>query len=760
MPCACWKSTQSRILCAAGAVFALVACSPVAAVTPEYPPSQSGGGGGSGSPSGGAHGARDASINLATSEAGPPPADAPPPAPVPVQQNIATMRIDPEDKVIVLERGQGTTVSFRAFATMEGSTTEVEITDRTVFFVPDNYLVGKFPDDGSSLFTTYLPAPPTDPNNPPAPQRGGKVTIQAKAANTQNPVTTVTTTLTVTIIDSGQPADGSPAATPAIPSDPGTAFTGTDSATLAPTLVYPNDQVLLPPNMQQIEVHFLPAKTATLYEISLLSTFSEYRYYARCYADPKKFLAGSCAFEFDADTVNIIAESNRGTDPVTLMVRGTDENGNVGSSASIKVQFAAGRVDGAIYYWTTSDPPRIMRFDFSSQSALSTAIQPSDLPSDSGTPGGNTRCVGCHALSRDGSRMLASTGDSGVGNLVYISDLSKPKTAADWLTVDGRNTGVASQNRILTASFNKDGSQFVAVAPANDGSLGVNKLAFHDGVTGIRQSALDVGFPVSFPDWSPDDQTIAVTHIYGGNSSTIQFQEGGISVIRRSATGWTTLAEEIVPHTVGKSRYTPSFVPDSSLLLYSEATRQTGDWDALLDAYSDPSATVWAVKPAAKATPVLLARANAVSVADKLTLVDGRDPIVVKRIASGQLMNTYPKAAPFVSTQGGHTLFWFTVASQRRAGLRLYKANNSVVGDTATQVLLWMFAVDADKVLAGDDGSYPGFFLPFQDMLTANHMGVWTQKYVSDTPPKEPPVPPFTPTAPPTTVEPPPVPIL
>jgi len=207
----------------------------------------------------------------------------------------------------------------------------------------------------------------------------------------------------------------------------------------------------------------------------------------------------------------------------------------------------------------------------------------------------------------------------------------------------------------------------------------------------------------------------------------------------------------VVPHTTGKSRYTPNFVPDSSFLLYSEATRQTGDSDGLVDSYSDPSASVWAVQPQANATPVLLARANATGVADKLTLTDGRSTLVTSRIASGMLMNTFPRSAPFQATQNGHKLFWFTVASQRRAGLRLYKANPSVVGDEPTQLLLWMFAIDADQVLAGKDGSFPGFFLPFQDLTTSNHMAAWTQKYVSDNPPPAPPTPP---PAPPLTVVP------
>jgi hypothetical protein len=750
MTCAHLKLTRLQVLFAAACLATVSACAADAGVTQVNPRLDAGSSGGTS----GASGQRDASVTFI-----PPIPDAQPwvepdvgePVVVRAPQNIESMRIDPADLILQLARGKSETVTFKAFATLQGITGEVEITDRTIFYVPDNYLVGTFPADGSSLFTTRLPASATEP-----PQRGGKVTIQAQAASNDIPITTVTTTLTVTIIDSGQAADGSPAATPAIPSDPGSKFTDGNSPTLAPTLVYPNDGVMLPPNMRNLEVHFLPAtsKAGALYEISLLSPFSEYRFYTRCYADPLKYLKGYCVFEMDPDALDVVAESNRGIDPVTLAVRATDEAGNVGKSASIDVQFAAERVDGAIYYWTTSDPaPRIMRFDFASQSALAPAIEKSDLPDDANNPHLNQRCIGCHALSRDGKRMVASTGASWEGNLVYISDLSKPKTAADWLTVDGRGTGPASQNKVMTASFNPDGTQFVAVGPAGDGSLGQTKLAFHDGITGLRTPPfLDVGFTVSFPDWSPDGQTIAVTHIYGQNSSTIEFKEGGLSVIRRSATGWSP-EEVVVPHTALKNRYTPTFVPDSSLLIYSEATQQTGDSDGLVNAYSDPSATVWAVQPQAKATPVLLARANATGVADKLTLADGRSSLVVQRISSGMLMNTYPRAAPFKTTQNGHKLFWFTVASQRRAGVRLYTAKTSVVGDEPTQVLLWMFALDADQVLAGKDGSYPGFFLPFQDMTTSNHMASWTEKYVSPNPPPEPPVVPTIP--PPLTITPP-----
>ena len=677
-------------------------------------------------------------------------------APQPV--NIERMRIEPADSTITIERGQSATVDFRTFAVMRGFSQEVEITSRSVFYVPDNYLAGTFPTDGSPTLTLRVPTADSDP-----PQRGGKLTIEAQASNTDDPITTVTTTLTVKIVDVVVAAAGTPAATPAIPADPSSTFGSTENPALAPTLVYPNDLVLLPPNLGGLEIHFLPGATANeLYEISLQSAFSDLRYYTRCAADATQFVAGSCFVQLGPDSFGTLADSNRGTGPVKLSLRGTSGGGSFGQSKAASIQFAADRVDGAVYYWTTSSPPRIMRFDFGSQSGLAPVLQPKELPADYGQPGGNTRCVGCHSLSRDGKKMVAASGGSPESFLVYLNDLSKPHTAtSDWLTVDGRNNGTAAQNRVLTTSFSPDGSEFVAVAPQNDNLAPPKSIIFHDGETGLRKTgtegSLTFARTPTFPDWSPDGNSIAVTLIYGWNSTTIEFQEGGIVVVTKGATGWDLPPIEVVPNVKGKSRYNATFAPNSSFLIYSESIREAGDGDAAVNGYSDPSAKSWAVVPEAGAQLVALDNANAPGVADGLTLADGRAAGLQALLAKGQLMNTFARFAPFANRYQGHRLFWFTVGSQRRAGLRRYYPNRSAVNDPDTQVLLWMFAIDADKVLAGEDGSFPGFFLPFQDMKTSNHMASWTEQYVSDEPPSRPvPTPP--PPAPPP--PPPPVPIL
>ena len=78
--------------------------------------------------------------------------------------------------------------------------------------------------------------------------------------------------------------------------------------------------------------------------------------------------------------------------------------------------------------------------------------------------------------------------------------------------------------------------------------------------------------------------------------------------------------------------------------------------------------------------------------------------------------------SPFEKAQGDGRIMWATISSRRQVGLR----------DPAGRQLLWMFAVDPDKVLAGEDGSFAAFYLPFQDFETSNHIAQWTTQIVID----------------------------
>ena len=676
------------------------------------------------------------------------------------EQNLVEMRIEPADAVLAVALGESKQLAYRAFGRFASDpSSEVELTERTVFYVPDNYLVASFPADGQGTLSTRLPSSASD-----AQQRGGSLTVRAQAANTDGSISTATTQLHVRVTGGVTPAAGSPEATPALPEHPDAQFVGTPAAGRAPRLVYPNDGVLLPPNLGRLEVHFQPgAIQNSLYQVEFQSASSTISHYARCYADSDDFEPGSCALTIAGADFETLASSNQGAGPVQLRVRGSDEQGTFGESDSIQIEFAEQRIDGAVYYWTTSNDTSIVRFDFGSgQSEPETFVS----PDPESVPGNDGSCVGCHALSRQGDKAFFSLGNSDRGELMYVNDLSRSQSDDAFYAYNGAETDLPlptaqRQNRVLTGSFNPDGSAFVAVAPVND-AADDRTLFFHDGTTGVRSGSVSLPFIPGQPDWSPSGDQIAVTAI-GRNSATITFLNGGISLINQASGSWDGANPvTLVPAVAGKNRFNPAYLPDGSVLLYSEVDQ--GSYSAEHDnscneanvtsngrfcnGYSDPGAKTWAVAPDAGATPVFLAKAAQRGEGDVLFAPPQAG------ISATDLMDTYPKPAPFMIEHRGKTLGWFTVGSQRRAGLRKYFPQDSVVGDPDSQALLWMFALDASVVAAGQDGSYPGFFLPFQNLRTSNHMAQWTQRFVSDTPPPAAPTPP--PPAPPPAPPPPP----
>lgn len=661
------------------------------------------------------------------------------------QRNILSLRIEPEDAVLDVSPGSSVNQAFTAYAVFEDAPgEEVDITRSAVFYVPDNYLVASFPADGANTLSTRLPASDAEPA-----QRGGSLTVRAQAASADGTIATATTSLLVRVAGARLPRPNGPYSTPPLPDDPASAFVGEPAPASAPELVYPNDGVLLPPNLGRLEVHFKPGSPDNeLFELRFQSDASDLVYYTRCHASAQEFEPGACAFFLEGAELERLASSNQGRGPLTLSVRGSDEAGAFGQSASFELEFAEQRIDGAVYYWTASAPPSIMRFDFGSAASEAEVFVDAE-----GVPDSSSTCVGCHALSRQGDKMIFGLGSPSSARLVYVGDMSRATSDPGFFVGQtGEPTAMAN------GSFNPDGTELVAVASAATGVDADRHLYFHDGASGERSGQLELSVVPNNPDWSPMGDKIAFSAIGGDEIWRIRFLGSGISYIQRQDDVWD--AEHpvaLVPPASGKNRFNPTFFPDGELLLFSEVDQSSysgADANAcsagaadeagtLCNGYSDPGAKTWAVAAQPGATPVFLARAAAPGVADELA-AEPPQPTVGKT----DLMDTFAKPSPFQISHRGSTLGWFTVGSQRRAGLRKKSENVSVVsGEPDSQALLWMFAVDTERVKAGEDGSYPGFFLPFQDLQTSNHMAQWTERIVSDAPPPPAPTPP--PPAPP-----------
>jgi hypothetical protein len=591
--------------------------------------------------------------------------------PGPALAGLQSITVTPANQTLVIAGVTPVSLDYQAIGRFTDGHSE-DISDRVSFVLGDATL-GWFTH---SRFTSTL-------------SHGGATTVQA-LSGTLSSSTSLTLVMQQRLNDPGSSG---------LPSDPSTRFSGPLQASRNPTLVYPNDGVLLPPNLGQLEVHFRPGDGNSLFEIAFTNQTTDVRVYARCHAAAGVQLASGCIYSVDSATWQWIAQTNRGG-KVGLAVRGSDDSGSgVGVSSQLELAFAQDDIQGGLYYWTTSGKPSIMRFDFAGNQTQAQAFVNGSLV--------GVDCIGCHALSRDGSKLVAEVEGMYDGRLLLV-DVAKAMTLTPFPTAQ----------KSFFESWSPDGSAYVGVDGAGGGTS--YNLLLIDGASGVKLGEIagtgTAQSPSDHPDWSLDGTRIAFVNIERGG--TLQrFFGGAISMVTQSGGVWSAPVE-LVARDSQHNHYYPAFAPDGSFLAFDQSTCPGGQPTNDCDADSDPSATLYGIVPTAGASPTLLARANAPGVADQ-----GRS----------ELANSFPKWAPFVFKRTGELasrLLWITFSSNRAPGLRPVPPSPNGGGELATGTLLWMAAVDPDVVRNGVDGSYPAFFLPFQDLGTSNHIAQWTTKVV------------------------------
>lgn len=478
------------------------------------------------------------------------------------------------------------------------------------------------------------------------------------------------------------PVDGAPAIEPSDVER----FVDTSSTTdpeRAPRLVYPNDGVLLPRNLGQLEVHFFPNGNE-LFRVSFLHPNYELRVVTRCAP-----LVDGCVFALGQELYETISAAAGGQAPVEVMVEGLPEGEEtVGVSDRIEVGFSAEDVRGALYYWTTSRRA-IMRVDFGA----------GNEPEQFFPFGEDNTCYGCHALSPNGERMTLSRNGQNDGRL-FLLDVSDRS-----IDLNGNQTNDREQFQ----SWSPDSERFAAIWA--DGSPPNTQIRIRSGTTGEVLETIELGHEPSHPNWSPAGDRIAYTKVTSHRTSQ-RPGRGGISFVEAQEGGGWSSPQELIPPEDGLNYYNPAYALDGSFLLYNRSVCPSGDnRDRACDADADPSAQIWALGSDG-GDRVRLLRADGPGLED-----DG-----------DALTNTFPRWAPFEmprTADGEGRIMWMTFSSRRQYGLR---------SPPGTGTLMWMAAVDPDAVVAGEDGSFPAFALPFQDLDTSNHIGQWTEVFVPTDP--------------------------
>ncbi|MBI4701739.1 MAG: hypothetical protein HY744_11380 [Deltaproteobacteria bacterium] len=457
------------------------------------------------------------------------------------------------------------------------------------------------------------------------------------------------------------------------PNDAPKKFGGANEPAKAPTLAYPADGTLLPPNLNVLEVQFVPGAGTTLFEVRFASPAVDLRVYTPCAA-----VGGGCGLALDAATWGQLRQNNAGHGPFTLSVRGVNGSspGGVGTSASRQLEIAKEEMKGGIYYWAAT-PGNIMRYEFgASVPKGETYFQPKDAP---GAP-----CVGCHALSAKGYRIaVGTTAPTQVSGLV-VADVATKKHL---FTLGNPMFGGGSNFQ----AFSPDEKEIIT----SDGG----SLVLRDGATGapIVNPLAALG---TMADYAPDNSAIVfakpkISPCFIPNAMcTPGIQNGSIVLLSRNGNQWGP--EKVLVAAGGsENNYYPAWSPATGFILYNRSANAMS--------YMAPDASL-RVASIAKGKPLALERAN-----------------------GAQGGNSWPKWAPFVQCHRGGKLLWLTFASNRDYGLRLV---NSALPSEEQMWQIWMAAFDPAKGDADQDGSSPAFWLPFQDLQTGNHIAQWAQKIV------------------------------
>jgi hypothetical protein len=560
----------------------------------------------------------------------------------------ATLTLDPPVVALEITNGAAAHAVFTATLTLKNGTKR-DVTGDTMFSVDTSY--GLFVANDLTMgigghvmvFGTYVPANTT-------------VDVSGSAD--------VTARVKTVRIDPSLP-----------PTTPGL-FDPPDNAAYAPQIVYPAAGVVVPRNLGDFEVHWTDAHGSNVFEVALHTDYSDTKIYVKggnglAAAGPN---ASWASFQSQEWFTSVGA-----ADSVKFTVRGANSaTGNVGGAPAQTLALSHEEMRGGLYYWAAA----------SSAPDAVTGIYRHDMerPGEPAeefltTKQTNNRCVACHVLSRDGTRM-AVTYDGG-GNPATMVDVAARKAAP---TVTSWDFG----------TFTPDNAQFLSV----EGSV----LTVRDPSTLALIATMASDVPVTQPDLSADGAHL-VYATNPQNNHEWDFPNGSI-ITRTYDQATHAFGPPVTLVADGKSNFYPSWSPDGAWILFNKA-------DTNASSYDDANATTWVIK------------------------ADGTQPAVQLAAADSALgiTNSWPRWAPFGQTLAGtnELMFWITMASKRDFGVRVRNTGlfqRPAMGTPAKSSQIWMTPFFPNRAERKLDPSAPVFRLPFQNLTSSNHIAQWTEKVV------------------------------
>jgi len=367
--------------------------------------------------------------------------------------------------------------------------------------------------------------------------------------------------------------------------------------------------------------------------------------------------------------------ASNGGDPIKFELSRLDgASGQAYSSTKQTWPIAPASLRGAIYYWTTSGAGQMARIN----------------PGGSWEPLNGGACMGCHAVSSDGSTLVAAWE-------------GKP-------TIDNDNRAWVSFD-LPAGTVRKISNRFAAnVAVNNDGKyvvFGSQTLHLAETATGtefptsgLESFPLDPGMDgLMTPAFSPDG--LHLTAVEGAGNWYHNLVNGRLVTMDFDPATQTFINYKGLVHAseypVGQRAIAyPSYSPDSKWIAYHVSDYATGCDVQGCDDFATQIGSLG------------------------MQNVDGSPAFILETSSNGP-----PKSADrnraFEPTfnpieRGGY--FWVVFTSMRDYGHRITGTPNN------GKKRLWVAAIDKDPK-PGVDPSHPAFFLEGQNEATTNMRGFW-----------------------------------
>jgi hypothetical protein len=490
-------------------------------------------------------------------------------------------------------------------------------------------------------------------------------------------------------------------------------------------IVYPNDNVLVPPNMNVISVHWTPfgapfSKFSVDFSNPPLVDWHVVTKCANQTIDAESGMpSGGCELIIDPISWSKLVGAARGAGAITITVRGTTDGTCATSSVNQKhMSFAEEDLRGTYYYWqslistqaqgvggngclTAGIGGYIWKKTFGDLTNPEVNVTPCPQTLNAG-------CNGCHSLSRDGTRMVVYSDDNDsddeysdvAGSYLdmtmnpatvfpggitrgggggggqppgfstinpIVTKLTTPTSPGYYITSNGSACGAGPGG--IFGFLGGCGGGFPTAVPANGFSVwnGTNG-AFIGGVT-----VGPAGTRPTMPDWSPDGTSVVYV-VPAGEYTTWRQDDahiygGSLYTVPYTGNGTFTMPPTVFLQSQGENNYYPSYSPDvnpTSFIIFNRVENMGGaaacaNGFCPNDSFSNPAARL-----------MLIGAATPNGAPTDLEKANGT-PLTAKLPWS----NSYPRWAPFVQTYHGNKLLWFTFSSTRDYGVRVVNQNSS-----------------------------------------------------------------------------------